>query len=142
MSGAGVEGNGALPINDEALSKAFGKILEHPELISMVAGVLGGDKSDQAGEKDTAVSAQSEQGRAPVGQESVPTGSSQGVSTDALASIMPMLGKLSSIGAGGDGFKHEPLLCALKPYLNEHRCDTVDLIIRMSKISTIIGGMR
>ncbi len=134
MNGTGVEGNGTLPISDDALSKAFGKILEHPELISMVAGVLGGEKTEQA-------QAQSQKS-AVEDQKSVQTGSSQGVSTDALASLMPMLGKLSSMGSDSANFKHEPLLCALKPYLNGHRCDTIDLIIRMSKISSIIGGMR
>jgi len=132
MSTAGVENNGLPPISDDALSKAFGKILEHPELISMVAGVLGGEAQKNEQQSVATTSSVAEHAE----------GGTQGANGDALAALVPMLGKLTSVGANGTVFKHETLLCALKPYLNGHRCDTIDLIIRMSKISSIIGGMR
>ena len=134
MSGAQDTG-GLPPISDKALSEAFGKILEHPELISMVAGVLGenSDKSEAGikGATDTAPS----QGRA-VASERSDAG-------DSIATLMPLISKLSGAPAdGGKPFKHEPLLCALKPYLGQRRQETVDQIIRLSKLSSIINGMR
>lgn len=132
--------NGISPppaLGDDALSGAIGKILEHPELISMVASVLGTDGTEKAAEQQT------QKG------EAVKNDGETSQKTDAdTAAILPVLSKLSALGVGKDGekkgsaFKHEQLLCALKPYLSKNRCDAIDYVLRISKISSVIGQLR
>ncbi len=137
MSTSDVQNKSAPEINGDALSGAVSKLLEHPELISMVASALGGAGVGETGAKATPSSAPAASTQNEPAPAAMPS-----ISPDAIATLMPMLGKLSSIGSESTEFKHEPLLCALKPYLNKQRCETVDYIIRLSKLSSIIGKMR
>lgn len=119
-------------IPDDALAGAISKILEHPELISMVAGVLGGGSATDGTQKNEPRAVSADTSSALSDKEA----------SDALAPILPIIGKLSSLSKDGTPFKHEPLLIALKPYLSKSRCETVDYIIRISKLSSMISGMR
>lgn len=65
----------------------------------------------------------------------------------AAGPLMQSFGKLREDGArGGKNFhrgrvpmeKRCALLAAMKPYLSEHRCNTVDLIINISKLSSVL----
>ncbi len=120
------------------LSSAISKIMEHPELISMVASVLGETaKAESAAPVAETVSADV-QGTA---EAAVPIS----VPTDMLSSVMPLVSKLSALSSpqkGSSGFKHEQLLCALKPYLSSSRSDAVDYIIKISKMSTLLKGIK
>lgn len=42
------------------------------------------------------------------------------------------------LGTPGDVSRRVSLLLALKPYLNEHKCKTVDMLVGVSKLSGII----
>lgn len=129
MSGTDLGGSTASAFSDDALSGAIGKIMEHPELISMVASALG-------------VNAPASGTEGAASNKSAPQPEVALAQNDVLAALMPRLGKLSEASAREAGFKHEPLLCALKPYLSKERCETIDYIIRISKLSGLIGGMR
>ena len=126
----------AAPINDSAIAGAVGKLLEHPELISMVASAIGADTS-----KLGLASSPSVQNDAPQNAEPVSADASAG--TDTVSALIPMLSKLSSLGLdkGNSGFKHEQLLVALKPYVSKNRCDAIDYILRLSRLSGLIGGL-
>ena len=120
MSGTELDGRAASAFGEDALAGAIGKLMEHPELISMVASALGAgapvsDTHSEDGDKQ---------------QPSIDASAGQ---NDVIAALLPKLGKLSGASAAKSGFKHEPLLCALKPYLSKERCETVDYIIRISK---------
>ena len=128
-----------LPLSDDAISSAIGKIMEHPELISMVASALGGNagKSDAVSAEVTEADSQSEVQTAP--PSSLP-------STDAVTTLLPLLKGLSLGGgskdSGKSGFRHEPLLRALKPYVSHSRGQAIDYILRISQISGLLGKLR
>ena len=128
-----------LPLSDDAISSAIGKIMEHPELISMVASALGGNVREA-----TAVSANEAESDSDseVQNDSTPSFPS----ADAVATILPMLKGLSlgggGKGSGKGGFRHEQLLCALKPYVSHSRGQAIDYILRISQISGLLGKLR
>ncbi len=119
------------------LSSAINKIMEHPELISMVASVLGND-SDKA-----------DNPRADSSTET-PTDTEASVSPkptpEVISALVPMLSKITALGNGEaiskKSFKHEALLCALKPYLSTSRVEAIDYIIKISKMSSLIQGLK
>ncbi len=120
------------------LSSAISKIMEHPELISMVASVLGEPTKTESAAPAAETVSTDVQGTA---ENAVPIS----VPTDMLSSVMPLVSKLSALSSpqnGGSGFKHEQLLCALKPYLSSSRGDAVDYIIKISKMSTLLKGIK
>ena len=115
----------------DGISAAIGKLMEHPELISMVASALG--KNTQSAPQETAASSPAE---AP-SEESTP-------SADTLTAFMPMLSRLSG-ALGKDGQKNAPhaqLLCALKPYVSENRRTAIDYILKLSQMSALMGGIK
>ena len=112
------------------ISAAISKLMEHPELISMVASTLGRDTA--------AASPQS------ASQSSVAPSEDKSPSDGTLAAFMPMLSKLSGT-LGRDGQKNAPhaqLLCALKPYVSENRRTAIDYILKLSQISELMGGIK
>ncbi len=119
------------------LSSAISKIMEHPELISMVASVLGND---------------SDKSESTVTDNSTEIPSNEKVSAslnptpEVISTLVPMLSKITALGSGEaiskKSFKHEALLCALKPYLSSSRVEAIDYIIKVSKMSSLIQGLK
>jgi hypothetical protein len=115
-------------IDDAHISGAINKLLEHPELIGMIGSMLkASPPADAPAEKAVAADA-------------APT--SQG-GTDILASLAPMLSRLQSSGAAlpHRDDRRECLLLALKPYLSRERCDAIDQMLRISRISDVFKNM-
>ena len=113
----------------DGISAAIGKLMEHPELISMVASALGRDT--QAASQDP-----------PPASADAPT--EEKPPADTLAAFMPMLSRLSG-ALGKEGQKtapHAQLLCALKPYVSENRRTAIDYILKLSQVSALMGGMK
>ena len=143
------EENRGAAISEDGISNAINKLLENPELISMVASALGksaplgvGATGDGQGEKITSTADDAKESETAVSSSaSVPS-----INADAVAALMPMLsglGKISgSDGKAGAKFRHEELLCALKPYLSNSRCEAIDYILRISRMSGIINRLR
>lgn len=132
------------PISNDAIAGAVGKLLEHPELISMVASALGGNTSSTAEASTPPAEVSQEQDNT---EDTAPVSEVLGGDgADILSSVMPMLSKLSSLnadnGKGGSGFKHEQLLIALKPYVSRGRCEAIDYMLRISRLSGLIGKLR
>lgn len=138
--------------SDDKISSTISKLLEHPELISMVASAIGVRPPESAANND-AVSVNEENTSDNIAEPSADNNTvttstpspHPAISGDILTSVMPMISKLSSIGnisSGKRSWRHEALLCALKPYLSESRSQAVDYIIRISQISEIIGKLR
>ena len=135
--------------SEDGISNAINKLLENPELISMVASALGksapsgvGVTDSNKGNSGVTVSDTPEDGEPAVSASA----SAPSINADAVAALMPMLSGLGKI-SGGDGkagskFKHEELLCALKPYLSRSRCEAIDYILRISRMSGIINRLR
>lgn len=114
----------------EGISAALDKLMANPQLINMVASALGGmsaPASSDGGEQ------------APKESDAAQVSATPAMSLD---KILPLIGKLSSTSQKGASFKHEQLLCAIKPYLSPARCQAIDGIIRISKMSDIIGQLK
>lgn len=112
------------------LGAMVSKLLGNPELISQIASTVGinnsppppeGEPKEAAGEEKT--------------EDAVPAGAQGGIDQ-----LLPML----SMFGGGGGGKHSggggasrrcALLSALKPFCNPHRCQTIDYMIGISKLS-------
>ena len=124
-----------MAISENAISDAISRIMEHPELISMVASALGG-KSDGENKKSN-----DNDSSLPVMAEAA----SDSGSAPTVAAIAPMLEKLRSLGSSdkrGASGRHEQLLCALKPYLCDSRRDAVDFILKISQLSGLMGLLK
>lgn len=118
-------------LSSDNISAAISKLLEHPELLSMAASALGVDNtsktSTEASETVQSTSTDSK------------SDTSKDASSDIMASIMPLL---SGLSANGGSFKHEPLLRALKPYLSESRREAIEYIIKISRMSSLVKGLK
>ena len=116
------------PIDDAHISGAINKILEHPELIGMIGSMLKTSPPADAPAENA------------VATDAAPT--SQG-GADILASLAPMLSRLQSSGAAlpHKDDRRECLLLALKPYLSRERCDAIDQMLRISRISDVFKNM-
>ena len=109
----------------EGISAALDKLLANPQLMGMVASAL----------KDSTPSPPSaEPPRQDIQQQDTPV-----FSPDA---ILPLVGKLSRTPNNVGNAKHEALLCAIKPYLNPKRCQAIDGIIRISKMSAVVKQLK
>ena len=120
-------------LDDARISGAINKILEHPELIGMIGSMLTAQKPSaeipaDAPAEDVAAS------------ETTPTAAG---GTDMLGALAPMLAKLqsSSMALPHKDDKRECLLCALKPYLSKERCEAIDQMLRISRISDVFKNM-
>ena len=111
----------------EGISAAIDKLMANPQIINMVASALGGASAPSPSQGED--------------------GSSEEAAVKAAAApqidkILPLIGKLSNAQSDKSTFKHEQLLCAIKPYLSSSRCEAIDQIIRISKMSAIIGQLK
>lgn len=140
----GAENETARPENDSTsqISAAIDKIMANPELISMVATALSASSPTVSAE-----------GSEPLGERAEnPDAAEAAVSAapnieklpDIAASLAPLL---SSLQKGG-GAKHSPhadhracLLSALKPYLSRERCEAIDYMIKLGKLSELFKGL-
>ena len=123
----------ALP---EGISAALDKLLSNPQLMNMVASALGSASSqnkDPASDNDG--NSENDSVSASVSAPPTPT-------LPSIDTLMPIIGKLSSTADTRSDFKHEALLCAIKPYLNPRRCQAIDGIIRISKMSAIVRQLK
>ena len=125
-------------INEDSISSAISRLMEHPEIIGAVASALSG--TSQTAAKDDSETA-SEQATPPENSRE----------PDLAASLMPIISRLGTLGLGsgkdggglgGKGGKHAALLCALKPYLSKNRCDAIDYMLKISQMSDIISKLR
>ncbi len=123
------------------LSAAISKIMEHPELISMAAAVLGNTSAEAESSEDSSEGHDS--GSTSVSSEPAASASPP---SELISTLAPMLSKLSALGSNGatdkKSFRHEALLCALRPYLSQSRVEAIDYIIKISKMSALIQGLK
>lgn len=126
MSG---EEQGALP---PELEGALNRILEHPEILSAVASAFG--KSSQEAPSS------SDDSRSPPAQKAATDPSSSLGTLSSLAPLLSGLGKESK-GSPDREDSRSCLLIALKPYVNEHRRQAIDTMLRFSQISELLGHM-
>ena len=103
-----------------SLSDAMERIMANPELISMVASALG---------KPTPTSNQPPP-ETPPKKEDPPA--------DATAVLASLPTLLKNVGGKLPENDRTRLLCALKPYVNPHRRDTIDTLLRVSQMTELL----
>lgn len=114
--------------NADGISEAVSKLMAHPELISAVASALGGMQGGVPSPPPPEEAAQS------------PSSPKVSASPDIPASLSPLLSKLAS--QSGGVCRHEALLCALKPYVSPSRKEAIEYIIKISKMSNLVKGLK
>ena len=116
--------------SSDAISGAVRSLLERPELLSSVASALGVDLGAVKKTHEGTVQEASEEKNVTKNEPD----------TDgAMAAFAPVLSRLC---AGGTEFRHEALLCALKPYVSPSRADAIDHILKFAKMSSLVKGLR
>lgn len=139
---------GTVPPN---FSEMLDKVLSNPEIISTVAAALskGGEETTANNDESAKTLDVSEDGE--INQEKVKNEGETpspdiAVMMQRLPEVMKIVGPMMSRG-GGKGVsklndKRTCLLNAIKPYLNPHRCEAIDYIIRFSELSELIKTIR
>ncbi len=133
-------------------SELLDKVLANPQLIGAVASALSSPSpTDTAGSSATA----SQNVNAPVFEQKnedkviepspLPTGFDANVIADKLPEILKVMGPIMQSGTKADGIKHDNnrscLLRAMKPYLNPHRGEAIDYIIKFSQLAELFKKM-
>lgn len=124
------------------LSAMIDKILANPELISMVASALGPIPKADSVIKEGESTAQTDKS-----EEDTAAAVETGARVDAadklpelVAAIAPALSSLgigNSAHASPKGDRRTCLLVALKPYLCRERCEAIDYMIKLGRLSEI-----
>ena len=121
----------AEPQSSPQISEAIDKILANPELIGAVASALGGLKH---GAENNAANGEKEESDAVSASAGVPT-------AELISSLAPMISamqKTQSVSKGDlSGDRRACLLMALKPYLCRERCEAIDYMVRLGKLSEL-----
>lgn len=117
----------------DAFSSALSGILSNPEMMSMISSLADKLKSSpvSTSSEQSEISDSSEKQITPTEQKSSPAMSDLSGAMEALA---PLLSGSALKGSTSDN-NRACLLRALKPYLSKSRCDAIDQIITVSKLS-------
>ncbi len=115
--------SGGLP---DGLSDALSRLMSNPEVMGAVASALGKAPPSASAPPTEA---------APPAPASAPP-----PSVDAIATLAPLLAGLSGGGSPPDNDRTR-LLCALKPYVNPKRRDTIDTLLRFSGMTELLGQL-
>ena len=121
------------------ISDAIDKLLSNPELLSTVASAIGISPPQKSAEEIKA------QITSPPKEETETTQKNHTAPTpEILAAVAPLI---SAFSGKDDILKnaHDPRSCllrALKPYMNPHRQEAIDMMIRFSSISEMIKKIK
>ena len=112
------------------ISSAIDKILANPELITMVASALGGSAAEKKpspeAKDETAAVAQNDDI-----SEKLP---------DIMATLAPLMTSLQGKSLAKPSPRQDRRSCllnALKPYLCRERCEAIDYMIKLGRISEL-----
>lgn len=115
------------------ISTAIDKILANPELISMVASALGGGAAERKEDITPSDSTKSTVNKA--------TEDKAGDMISTLAPILSSLQGRSLLSHSPANDKRSCLLNALKPYLCKERCEAIDYMIKLGRISELLKNI-
>lgn len=127
------------------ISAMIDKILANPELISMVASALSSPSSAAASTEavqESAPSADSAQASADAEASAAPSAADK--LPELMTALMPALASMKGgapKGSHGGGDRRSCLLVALKPYLSRERCEAIDYMVKLGKISDVFRNM-
>lgn len=130
------------------LSTALNTLLSDPELMGRIAGIVKGtDAEDNSRE----TSARPTDHKPPPGGANPPNLGSLLSDPGIMEKLPSVMATIAPVLQGGDKKQDKKndgnrpcdrriaLLCALKPYLSPRRCEAVDYIIKLDRISSLLG---
>ena len=124
MSEGSERAEGSVSAEGDVISNAFQKILENPDIRSTVAAAIGMPAPSKEASAD------------------VPASPPGAPNTDALAAIAPLLSSISKKSPSSKISSDQAcLLRALKPYVNQSRCEAIDYMIKLSRISELLKNI-
>ncbi len=131
----------------DALKSIIGTLSQNPELIKSIVSSIGAMSNPESdpGDKDAHTSP------LPLGEENAEEKTSS-VSPLDLSSLSPeLIGKLPAVlslfsekktaSKSKNEANREALLCALKPYLSREKADTIEKIIKLSKLGELLSSL-
>jgi len=118
------------------LSAMLEKVLANPEIINMVASAVGGGKEADKADDPTSDTTSDDL----PASLTLPDGLG-----DKLPEIMKALSPMLSKGGGGikpeNNDRRACLLSALKPYLSKERCEAIDYMLALGRISALLKSI-
>ena len=118
----------------DAFSAALDGILSNPEMMSMISSMAQKLKEGSPAASDPS-EAQEVSAVSPTGEGSVPASlPAMGDLGNAIGALAPLLSG-GLLGGSAPDDERARLLRALKPYLSKNRCDAIDHIISLSRLS-------
>lgn len=120
------------PEND-AFSTALNGILSNPEMMSMISSMASKLKGDLPPPAEEAAAPPTRDTQADSNDIPSPALPAMSELTGAVSALAPLLS--GGLFKGGADDERACLLRALKPYLSKNRCDAIDHIITLSKLS-------
>ena len=126
------------------LSEAIGKLMEHPEILSMAASVLGQDLPTEA-DKESPPSKKEQNEDSRSDASTANTAKPEALSADLAGALAPILSRIRGSGHkdGAHSLHHTTaLLIALKPYLSAPRCEQIDRLVELSKLGAVFENLR
>lgn len=122
---------------DTRIADAINHLMANPELIGMIGRAMASAKAEapptDAAEPPEAAPDTAER------SEASPAASVSSM----ISSLAPMLTSLGSLprGMSAEAENRSALLRALKPYLSKERCDAIEQMITVSRISEMLRGL-
>lgn len=139
------EENGNQMPSPDAIQGIIGTLMSNPELMKNIIGMLGNQNGE--GSKDNAEAAGEDDG---IGEEEA-AAEEAAVSTSSVPSVPPelisKLPMLLSLLGGSSAPKskreaeREALLSAMKPFLSPSRAESIEKIIKISRLGDILTSL-
>ncbi len=123
----------------DAIRAMMGTLMSNPELLKSISGMLGRSGEDKTPDASTSNETEDKSEahqRKETEEASIPT--MQNIPPELLTKLPKLL---SAFGSGNDKSKscrnREALLCALKPYLSQHKAEALERIIQLSRLGDV-----
>ena len=113
---------------NEKFSSALNEILSNPQMLSAISSMAEKLKGDNQSAANTETAENPD----------TPTESAASNAGLMVSKLPELLGMLSGKGVSAKHNRRNELLCALKPYLSQDRSETIDRIIRLSELSSVL----
>ena len=122
---------------DTRIADAINHLMANPELIGMIGRAMASARAEAP-----PTDAEEPPEAAPDAAERSEASPAASVSS-MISSLAPMLTSLGSLprGMSEEAEKRSALLRALKPYLSKERCEAIEQMITVSRISEILRGL-
>ena len=122
------------------ISSAIDKILANPDIISTVASALGGSGIGNKKPSETTES-DGDSGSVSVSKSASDSAES---TAELIATLAPILSTLQGKSLSKPSPHHDRRACllnALKPYLCRERCEAIDYMIKLGRISELLKNI-